>query len=190
MRGIIRKEEEELRAELATKGEQLAALREGAFSKLSSRNTAVDARRLKAIEALWQAAVDRAPLKLLAKTTSALDLDYAMGAAAQKTQEGETIREFAADLLTVAGIDTNQRYPSPTLAPLFAAFGLGSLQGLRKRFEPPSGPSSGNERGIEKGILAADQLMIDVLKSALPHKAAFVDESGADGAVSLIDELE
>lgn len=191
LRANLRKDEEELRADLKAKGEQIAALRGGALSGLANRYTALDKRRLEAIDRVWTAVVGQHLSKMAAKMAGVIDMESALNAAAKKDAEGEKFREFANVIWLAAGLDnvkaeekpySERPFLPPLVWALYAAYdhiishSIAQLAAMRN--------------GIDNNSLSNPKPILELVRSALPHQVAFINSAGVGQLTQLIDELE
>src|SRR6267378_3038276 len=105
LRAKLRRDEEELKAGLHSRDDEIAALRSGALSGMASRQAALDKRRLEAIEKLWSAVIDRWQWKNLARMAGSLNMDNLLDAAAQENEEGPKLRSFAEVIWKTTGLE-------------------------------------------------------------------------------------
>lgn len=183
---------EMLRSDLNAKSEQLAALRGGALSGLANRRAAIDKRGLEAIEKLWAAAVHLHQFKPATKMTQSLNMKRAIDGAAQKNAEGEAMQRFAEEIWKMTGLDKLRSIEQsvaterPFLPPL--AWALYSAYSRVLCYAPAQLATI--RTGVGSKMLADPAPMLDMVKSALPHMTAFIDEHGDSGLPFLIDDLE
>jgi hypothetical protein len=109
LKSELRQNEERLAADLRSNEQQLRSLMEVTLSLRSSRQAALDARRLQAVEKLWSAKVATDRMIVAAKLVSGLNLDE-MFKAAEKG-DGQ-VSQFAALLDQMTGIDFKAELPS------------------------------------------------------------------------------
>ncbi|MHA1545065.1 MAG: hypothetical protein ACTSUY_01405, partial [Alphaproteobacteria bacterium] len=105
LKSKLRSAEETIKAKILEKDEQIAALRGGALSEMANRHTALDKRRLDAIEMLWVAVVGYGQTKFLSRMLAPIKMEYAIDAAAKQDEDGKKIRDFADVLWNISGID-------------------------------------------------------------------------------------
>ena len=112
LKAQLRRDDEQLKADLRARDDDIAALRSGALSGMATRQAALDKRRLEAIEKVWSAVIDRWQWKNLAKMVGSLNMEVTLKAAAQQNQEGQKMREFAEMIWKSAGLGTNELKPT------------------------------------------------------------------------------
>ncbi|MGH6807662.1 MAG: hypothetical protein ACREEJ_12600 [Ensifer adhaerens] len=191
LRTTLRNEEEVLKSELRAKGEQIAALRNGALSGLANRQAAIDKRRLEAIDKLWSATVRQAQFKSAVKMTASIKMEVALVEAAKQDAEGAKLRNFATVIWQMAGLDnvkpgdppdSERPFLPPLLWALYSAYS--------QVITLPLAQLAAMRAGTGPELLADPKPMIDLVKTALPHQAVVLDEHGAVALPYLIDELE
>jgi hypothetical protein len=79
----LRKSEKSFKADLRSKESEIEALRSGALSGLVSRQAALDARRIQAVDQLWTAEQDLGPAKSVSATVAILKFKYAVKESAE-----------------------------------------------------------------------------------------------------------
>ncbi|WAC29245.1 hypothetical protein [Ancylobacter sp. SL191] len=191
IRADLRKEEENLRAELRAKGDQIAALRSGALSGLASRYAALDKRRFEVLEKVWTSAVKKSHLKTASKMMERIKADPMLEASERSDIDGDKARQFAEIIWKSSGLDklNDHEWPQterPFVPPLVWA--LYSAYSSVLSYAPAQ--LAAMRSGAGKKILADPQPMLDLVKSAAPQYAAFVDDFGASGLPFLIEQLE
>jgi hypothetical protein len=192
LRAKLRRDEEEFKADLRSKDDQIAALRSGALSGMVSRQAFLDKRRLEAIEKLWSAVIDRWSWKNLAKMVGVLNTEETLSVAAQQNEEGRKLREFADMLYKSAGIDLTRQEPEyidkerPFLPPIIWAL----FSAYRQILNLAAVQITVMRTGANKKIFADPKPILDMVKAALPHYSEYIDQYGTSGLSLLIDELE
>lgn len=192
LRAKLRRDEEGFKADLRARDDQIAALRSGALSGMASRQAALDKRRLDAIEKLWSHVIDRWQSKLLARMAAPIKMEVAIDAAAQQNEEGRKIREFAEVIWNTAGIidnteprdwiDKERPFLSPIVWAIFSAY--------RHVLALPIAQITVMRTGVGRKMLADPKGILEMVKSALPHQANYIDKYGTTGLPYLIEELE
>jgi hypothetical protein len=176
LKAKLRKDEETLKANLRSRDEQIAALRSGALSRMISRHAALDKRRLEAIESLWEATVDLGQLKGLTKLTRSIKMDYIIDAAAKQTAEGTKFREFGDHLWKISGVDNFKSSPSPDrVRPFLSPIVWALFSAYRQVLTFPLIQVAAIRSGVS-GAIADSKPMQDLVKSALPHHADYIDQ--------------
>lgn len=194
LKAQLRRDEEQLKADLRTRDDEIAALRSGALSGMASRQAVLDKRRIEAIEKVWSAVIDRWQWKNLAKLVGPLRMDLTLKAAAQQNEEGHKIRQFAEGIWKSSGlnndssrpkteeIDKERSFLSPMTWALFSAyrqvtyFAAFHVMVMRT--------------GMDPKVLADVKPLIDTVRTVLPHYSDYLDKVGTGGLSLLIDDLE
>jgi hypothetical protein len=177
---------ERLRAELQTKANEIAALREGVFSGRMQRQALLDKRRMEAVERAWASAVAISSLKTAASLVSMIKFDVAAREAAGNAQFRDVMKVFLQPPPDKLPNDPakNER---PFLSPLAWAY-LSAYRTILLSAYMRLALLTG---GIEKAdTLLDDKETIKVLKAALPHQAEYIDTHGYAGFYYLLDELQ
>jgi hypothetical protein len=190
-RSVFRKEEEALRADLRTKGEQIAALRSGPLSGLASRFAAIDKRRLEAIDKLWSAVVKNSQFKMAAKMTATIKMEVALDSATRQDSEGAKLREFATVIWNACGLENLKEAEAPDKErPFVTPLAWAVFSAHRLVLAHPVAQLAALRAGVGAKLLADPKPMLDLVKTALPHQASFIEKFGTNGLTLLIDELE
>lgn len=184
-----REREARLQAELRGRDQQLQLLQSGVLSAHASRQAALDARRLDAVDALWSAFHGLAPLRTAARFMETIKYDSALTHAATDPN----IRAFFSDLAKMAGVTTEQLQARAADSPwkarlyvneqtwkLFNAY-QGVLHVLLLRLKQL-------ENGLGKDFTKVAESIAEV-KALLPHYTKFLDDGGADVLPFLVDSL-
>jgi hypothetical protein len=191
LRAGFRRDEEALRADLRSKGEQIAALRSGTLSGLANRYAALDKRRLEAIDKLWTATVKQAQFKMVAKMTASIKMEIALDAAAKQDAEGAKLRDFAKVIWNASGIENVKAGESPhTERPYLPPLVWALYSAYSQVLSHPVAQIATMRAGVGSKLLADPKPLIDLVKSALPHQTEFIDKYGTAALAYLIEELE
>jgi hypothetical protein len=173
LKAELKTKEEVLKADLRVKENELAALRGGAMSAIASRQMAIDKRRLKAIDQLWDAFNKLAPLRNMAEIIAVYDFDAAAKAAESNPKLRQAF-EMLAQLADPAKIDFGEAHKArPFVSPMgwayFAAYNAIAMQAMAKaqvlRFGMPA-------------KLVSNDKITNLVKTALPEFAATIDQHG------------
>ena len=88
-RASLRNNEEAFKADLQSKANEIAALRSGALTELASRQAALDARRIQAVDQLWSAILALAPAKAVSATMAIVKFEAAAKLSAKNPRARE-----------------------------------------------------------------------------------------------------
>lgn len=114
----LRASEERLKAQLREREAEIAALRGGALSILASRQTAVDQRRLQAVDQVWSAYITLAPARNLVRSLAVIHYENAL-AEAGKNPRMRAFVEFLGAGVNLDEIKTiNAALARPYLTPM------------------------------------------------------------------------
>lgn len=185
LKAELKTKEEVFTADLRAKENELAALRGGAMSAIASRQMAIDKRRLKAIDQLWDAFNKLAPLRNMAEILAQYDFD----AAAKVAESNPKLRqafEMLSQLADPAKIDFGKPHKArPFVSPMgwayFTAYSAIASQAMAKvqvlRF------------GMPAKLVSKDKIT-NLVKAALPEFTATIDQHGDAVYHYLLEILE
>jgi hypothetical protein len=187
VRTDLRLTEERFRADLRAKDNDIALLRSGAMSAMTSRQMALDKRRLEAVDELWSAFSSLGSARALCEAMAYVNWEVA----SEKAQKDEKLRNsFEAlgsgfDLKKVKFDDAHRSRPflPPMVWAVYFAYMAICMHGVMRwniaRF------------GMDpKGLEGSDQKVNELVKVVLPDYAAWVDEHGARGYIHAVRALE
>lgn len=170
IRADFRKSEELLCADLRSKEAQIAVIRGGAIAGLTSRQAALDKRRLEAVDQLWAAVTALAPLKVASIWMGTLKFDVAAREAAKNPRMREAFGVLAApfDLTKIQMNDAAKARPfvSQIAWALFSAyqaiilFAVAQINILKI--------------GLDKPELLTPESVTNLVKVALPHYTDYI----------------
>jgi hypothetical protein len=187
IRTTLRNNEEQFRSGLRAKETEIDALRNNVLSGSASRQTLLDKRRFEAVEKIWTAVNDLAPLRNLYQMMAHLYYD-----ALAKQVRDPKIQQFLSTLDTTGSDQQNWKnvarderpfVPEITWAYFSAyttllTFNLVRYKTLKLGIEEPQ--KFFNTENVK-----------NILKAALPHHAQFIDGEQDPGAYYyLIEEIE
>ncbi|MDR6503548.1 hypothetical protein J2785_006741 [Burkholderia ambifaria] len=180
----LRSSEENFKAELRAKEAQIQSLQSGALSAMAGRQMAVDKRRLEAIDQLWSAVNDLSKARGIAWTTSIIKFDEVSKQIATDPKLQEAFKSFG-EIDIRADLKEEAWKARPHVSHLawayFAAFRSIVALSLSRLYLL--------QRGLPVDI--TDHVkVVDMVKVALPHRVAYVEEHGAPALPWLLDELE
>lgn len=185
----LKAQDTRLQAQLRNRDQQLQLLQSGVLSARASRQAALDARRLDAIDALWASFHGLASLRMAARFMETIRYNVALTHAATDPNT----RAFFTDLAKMAGVTTeklqaraedspwkSRLYVSERAWKLFEAY-RGVLYVLMLRLKQL-------ETGIDEDFTKIEKSIAEV-KEALPHCTKSLDEHGADVLPLLVEDL-
>lgn len=192
LRTEMRRDEESWKAALKARDDQLATIRSGVLSNLSSRHAELDKRRLDAAERLWKATVGQKKFGLALEFTKYIKIDVALAEAGKNTAEGKSIQQLGEFFWKSIGLDkfkapdelpdVDRLYLPADVWTLFSVhrqiYGLAMVQIAALR-SGVNGDALKKRDGLQK-------LVIEVL----PHQKPFVEKYGDGAFPYLADELE
>ena len=187
LRGEVTSSEARLRAVLDAKQRELDSLREATFSGATSRTVALEARRLKAAEEIWNAVFDLRILKFAAHTAGGLKL----AAVARRVNTDPTMKQFMDTMTQSIPFDKLPGQEAMKHRP----FITDSVWASYSAFSTILTLAATRLKMTQLGMADADELLkVDfsnkVIATALPHQKEFIETHGVDGYHLLIDELE
>lgn len=186
LRTTLRNSEESFKADLRSKENEIAILRSGAISGLSSRLVVLDRRRIDAVEQLWAAVTALAPAKAVSATMAVIKFDAAVKVAADNPKAREMFAAIGGQLdkqkMYTSDADKARPFVSDIAWALFSAYraivaaAVIRLELLKTGLDMPE----------VLDTVATDKL----ITTALPHQAEYVKKFGADAYHHLLDEVE
>lgn len=185
-RASLRNNEEAFKADLQSKANEIAALRSGALTGLASRQAALDARRIQAVDQLWSAILALAPAKAVSATMAIVKFEAAAKLSAKNPRAREMFGALGGQLdLTNLGSKSAaaaRPYVSEMAWALFSAYqAIVSVAVLKQQI-------------LKSGLDMTEIVDIDTIKrlvaAALPHQAEFVAKHDTGAYHYLLDELE
>ncbi len=186
MRSEFRQREELLKADLRSKEADIAALRAGVMNAMASRQMAIDKRRLDAIDQLWAAVTALAPAKVVSSFMAVFNFEATAAEAARNRQFRQLFEamgtSFDLKSLDLSGAAKARPFVSSMAWALYSAYSAICGVGLIKL------------QILKSGVEGKDWLRTDVIaklvRTALPHRSASIDQHGDAAYYGLLDELE
>lgn len=186
MRAELRESEERLKSDLRDRETEIASLRTTLLTGSAGRQAMLDKRRFEAVERIWSAVNEMAPLKMLSGTMAILNV-----AEVEKDIRDPRMKQFLALIATSAPTDPAKlknvaRDEQPFVPELawayFSAYStilysnLMTFKALQSGLEPTK-------------ILKKDANK-DILKAALPHQSQWIDQTEPQMYHFLLEELQ
>jgi hypothetical protein len=187
LKSDLRTREESLKADLRAKELEITSLRGGALAGLASRLAGLDKRRLEGVEQLWSAVNALGPAKTAAMFMAVMNFEAAAREAA-KNPRFRQLFDIIAKPLNFEAVAKNDAWKarpfvSPLAWALFSAYQAIVLFAVTRL--------KVLQMGIENAPEVLDASAIaNLIKAALPHRAAYIDEHGPGVYHYLLDELE
>lgn len=182
-----RASEERLRADLRAKETEIATLRASAMTALSSRQIALDKRRLDAVDQLWASVLSMNKARGISLMMSMLKFE----AVAERAETDPKMREFLQtigagfNIATDLNLDEASKtrpFVSPLAWAIFIAMAAIVSNGVMRWFVAQGG--LGAKDFSDHGALT------NMVKAALPEYSNYVDEHGVLGLHHLVEKLE
>jgi hypothetical protein len=176
---------ERLKADLGAKASQIDALRGGALSGVTARETAIFQRHLTAIEQLWSAVISLGP----AKSVSAWMAVVKFEAAAKEAAKNPRFREFFS---MIGGIDLNslstdqalktRPFVSPLAWAYYSAYQAIVFHAVARLHML--------KNGIDMVEVIDTKNVTELVKIALPHQVQYIEKHGPGAFHFLLEGLE
>jgi len=186
IRSELRKSEERWKAELRIKESEIIGLRGSLMSAMTTRQIALEKKKLEAAELVWSAVVSLSPAKVISRMLATIKLDVAVeeSVANPKVRQMFAIMGAGCDLKKLNTVNAHNARPfvSPMVWAVFSAYGA-IVMGAAIRIEIL-------KAGLTSKSLIDHGAITKLIKSALPHQSSFVDKFGEAGYHLLLEELE
>lgn len=186
IRADFRTSEERFKAELRSKETEIAALRSGALSALASRQATLDKRRLEAADQIWSAVIALGPARSLTATMAEINFEYA----ASKAEHDPKMRQlfealgagFDQKTMDLSGAAKARPFVSPMVWAIFSAMNSITVHSTM-RWQVL-------KNGLGPKDFTKQEVIAKLIKTALPHYAAYIDIHGAAGYPHLLQALD
>lgn len=187
LKSQLRASEERLRADLRANEADIAALRAGAMTAFSSRQIAVDKRRLDAIDQLWASVISLNKARGVSLMMSTLKFE----AVAERAERDPKMREFLAVIgkgfditkdLDQADASKARPFVSPLAWAIYTAIVAIVANGVM-RWHVAQG-------GLGAKDFSDHVALAKMIKAAMPEYSNYIDEQGVSGLHFLVDKLE
>lgn len=175
-----------LKAELQAKQAQLDSFRSAVLSGVTSRQAAVDKRRLEAVDQLWEAVRLLGFAKTGAALMSTIKFEALLKEAAHNPKAQELVKPFSVPMDKMSELGIVSHKARPYLSSLAWAyysayqailmFAVAQLEMLKSGLNMPE-------------LLNSDRV-VKLANAALPGYEKYLAEHGTTGAFYLLDELE
>lgn len=179
LRAELREKEEVLKADLRSKENEIAALRSSAITAMSSRQVALDSRRLEAVDQLWSAVTTIAGAKWVSSLMAVTKFEAVAEEATRNVKVRDMFRlmtgTFDTAKIDLSGAAKARPFISPMAWALFSAYQAIAMHAVVK--------AKIIETGVGKDVLDTSA-MVKLVKAALPHRAECIDAYG-DAAAAI-----
>jgi len=186
IRANLRKSDEAFKAEIRSKEQQFASLREGALAALTNRQSVLDKRRIEAVDQLWSATSTFSRGKYISAIISVLKYKNAANKAAESKMHQDFFKSlggsFEPEILATSDAEKARPFVSNMAWALFSAYRTSIVIAVFRYKMLTLGLNLPNVID-EKGVT-------DMIAAALPHQADYIAKFGLDGTHHLLDELE
>ena len=186
VRAQMRESEERLKAELRAKETEIAALRSGALTAMSSRQIALDKRRLDAVDQLWASVTALGPARTIASIMSSISFERAAPITERdpKALQAFEMMGVAFDIknLDLSGASKARPFLSPMVWATFTALQAVVMHAVMRWHILKSG-FGGKD-------LLDNEAISKLIKVALPHYSNYIDEFGSSAYYYLLQALD
>ena len=182
----LRSAEESFKADLKRKESEINSLQSGAIQNRLSRQSAVDKRKLDAVDQLWSAIYDLSSSKAFAAQLSIFKWDAISEEVGKNPRAKEIFSIFKVDQTKNESAFYSAQKARPFITPVawayFAAYQAIIMHAVVfiKILQI----------GLDGHKYLANENLIKLIKTALPHCAEYIDEYGPSAAYNLLDQLE
>lgn len=182
----LRESEEQFKADLKEKQDEIAALRSSPLTTMVQRQVEIDKRHIKAIEQLWDSVLSMKPARAVSQSVGMLDMDAVskrLAVGDSKLDQFLTTISGNADLKSIDFLSAEKARPfvNPFLWSIYSAYSLVCSLGPSQILAAKAG--IGRDAFDHESIKR-------VLVAALPHQAEYIEKYGVKASHMLIDEIE
>lgn len=182
----LRKSEESFKADLKVKEVEIAALRSGTLSAISSRQLLLDKKRMEASEEIWASVISLGAFKVVSSWMSILNFEEAAESAKHDPNVRKLVevldKQIDPEYMKSQLVPSKARpFVTPMLWASYSAYSSVMMQAVMRAFVIKHGVGA---EMIKEGKVA------DMLKLVLPHQAGYIDKYGASCYHYLLEELE
>jgi len=186
LRTALRKSEEVFKADLRSKETQIEALRSGALSSLASRQAALDARRIQAVDQLWAAVQALGPAKSVSANIAILKFKGAVKASAENPRAREMFAMLGGQVdpqrIHTGEAEKARPYVSEMAWAVFSAYrSILSVAMIKMQLL---------KSGLDMPDVVDEERVQRLITTVLPHQAEFVNKHDTGAYHYLLDELE
>lgn len=186
LKADMRASEERLKAELREKEAEITALRGGALAVLSSRQVALDKRRLEAVDQLWSAYSALAPARLVSTYMSVIKFDAARKEAEQNPNARALFAAMGGDLdikkLELSGAAKARPFVTPMVWAVYSAIQAITFNAVLRWHVL--------KEGMAVGDMADHESIKKLILTVLPHYAEYLEKHGPDAYHYCLEPLD
>lgn len=186
LKADMRASEERLKAELREKEAEIVALRGGALSVLSSRQVALDKRRLEAVDQLWSAYSALTPARLVSSYMSVIQFDAAQKEAEKNPNARALFAAMGGDLdikkLELSGAAKARPFVTPMVWAVYSAIQAITFHSVIRWHVL--------KEGIAVGDMADHASIQKLILTVLPHYADYLEKNGPDAYHYCLETLD
>lgn len=183
---VFEKEMESVKSDLRLKEGKIASLQATALGSRAGRQAILDKRRLAAVEEIWASSIRLRPLLLSVTLIRMFDMDVLAARAPKEVKVREMITLMCGGdqkgLLTDHLVEQQRPFVSSTVWAAFTTYRTVLFIAYMKLDMLRTGVE--NTEKISNPIKA-----IEMVKAALPHKAAYIDQTGEPSIYWLVEDL-
>jgi hypothetical protein len=186
LKAELRKNEESFKADLRSKETQIEALRSGALSTLASRQAALDARRIQAVDQLWSAFQALGPAKSVSATIAILKFEEATKFSVENPKAREVLASISGDSdprkVHTGEAEKARPFVSEMAWAIFSAYrAILSVAMIKMQLL---------KNGLDMPHVIDEQKVRRLITVVLPHQANFIAQHDTGTYYFLLDELE
>ncbi|MHA6204794.1 hypothetical protein ACXU4B_10245 [Dyella soli] len=185
-RADYRRGEDELRAVLQARAAEIEALRAGALATMSTRQAAIDKRRLEGVDQVWASVMALGQVRVLAASLSAIRVDVIgeMAGRDEKVLRFVEMLGFGFDpkKLDHASAAKARPFVSPMVWAVYSAMQAVASHAVIQWHAL--------KNGVNPNGLLDEGKIKNLIKVALPHYGDYIDKHGAEAFYYTLDALE
>ena len=188
LRSEHRKFEETFKSELRSKESEISTLREAVITGRNQRQALVDKRKIQAVENLWKGVIELKRFHGVAAMMAVINYENVVAEAPKNPKMRKMFETINSKSPNIEDYDTNlPANERPFVSPLAWAY-FSALQAIVII-------AYMRAKTLESGIDGAEKFINEdaaknLVKIALTHRSAYIDERGAYSFYYLIEELE
>lgn len=182
----LRKSEESFKSELKAREVEIAALRSGTLSAISSRQLLLDKKRIEASEEIWASVVSLGAFRFVSTWMSIIKFEEAAEAAKNDPKARRLVevldKQIDPEFIKSQLVPPKSRpFVSPMLWASYSAYTHVMMTAVTRAFVIKHGFGTD---------MFDDKKSAEILKLVLPHQASYIDKFGPSCYHYLLEELE